>query len=202
MATLFCKLFKLPLFFVLFLFPFTDSVSFQSSTFDSHASNVILYHGDAPFGGSSRGDGLAFFLAPAGFEIPQNSGGEFLVLFNTTTSTVNSIQNQIVLVKFDSVPNPQWDPPFPHVGINENSLFSSVDAPWNVSLHSGDTIVASILYNATVKNLSVSWTNQTTATSQENTSLSYNIDLSKVLPEWVKIGFSAAVISRPKKGTK
>ena len=41
----------------------------------------------------------------------------------------------------------------------------------------------SIVYSATTKNLSVSWSYQRTSNSQENTSLSYPVDLSKVLPE-------------------
>ncbi|KAB1201375.1 L-type lectin-domain containing receptor kinase IX.1 [Morella rubra] len=103
----------------------------------------------------------------------------------------NSSQNQIVVVEFDSYAN-EWDPPFQHVGINKNSISSAVYTPWNFSLHGADTIVASILYNATTKNLSVFWTYQRTSIPHDNTSLSYNIDLSKVLPEWVTIGFSSA----------
>ena len=52
--------------------------------------------------------GFAFFLAPVGFQIPPNSGGGFLGLFNTTT--LYSPQNQIVLVEFDSFYNSDWDP--------------------------------------------------------------------------------------------
>ncbi|KAB1200994.1 L-type lectin-domain containing receptor kinase IX.1 [Morella rubra] len=238
MATLFYKLFKLLPLFVLFLFPSTDSVSFQLSTFDSNTSN-ILYHGDAePFDGEvnmnnanylSRvgwvtyarrvpiwdsktgnlshfssnfsfifdkqgctgcGGGFAFFLAPVGFEIPPNSAGGFWV-YSTPQPWRYSSHNQIVLVEFDSFAN-DWDPPFQHVGINTNSISSAVYTPWNFSLHGADTIVASILYNATTKNLSVFWTYRSTSIPHDNTSLSYNIDLSKVLPEWVTIGFSSA----------
>ncbi|GLT69120.1 hypothetical protein SLA2020_412960 [Shorea laevis] len=46
MATIFYSLFKLPLFFLLFLPPSANSVSFQISRFESNASN-ILCHGDA-----------------------------------------------------------------------------------------------------------------------------------------------------------
>ncbi|KAF3440202.1 hypothetical protein FNV43_RR18483 [Rhamnella rubrinervis] len=130
------------------------------------------------------------FLAPQGFQIPPNSAGGFLGLFNTTTS--DSSQNQIVLVEFDSFSNPEWDPPIEHVGINSNSISSAVFTPWNVSLHSEDNIDVWIAYNSTTKNLSVHWTYQTTSNSNENTSLSYQIDLKKVLPQWVTIGFSAA----------
>ena len=237
MATIFYGLFKLLLFFLLFLLPYANSVSFQISRFESNASN-IQYHGDAvpsfgviemnkvnplcrvgwatyvervplwdsntgnlsdftthfsfiidTHGSSTYGDGLAFFLAPAGFEIPPNSAGSTLGLFNTTS---DSPHNQIVLVEFDSVPNLVWDPPVEHVGININSISSATYNPWNASLHSGDTVDVSIVYNATSKNLSVSWSYQRTSNSREDTSLSYTIDLSKVLPQWVTIGFSAA----------
>ncbi|KAK3416653.1 hypothetical protein EUGRSUZ_H02419 [Eucalyptus grandis] len=65
-----------------------------------------------------------------------------------------------------------------HVGINKNSISTNVATPWNVTYHSVDTIDAWIDYNASTMNLSVS-------------SLSYQIDLRTVLPEWAVIGFSA-----------
>ncbi|KAJ0041165.1 hypothetical protein Pint_27412 [Pistacia integerrima] len=144
-------------------------------------------------GSSQYGSGLAFFLAPVGFQIPPNSAGGFLGLFNTTTAYSSS--NQIVMVESDSNWNAEWDPPdLPeqdHVGINNNSIASAVYTRWNASFHSPDTADVQITYNATTKNLSVSWSYRQTSHSQENTSLSYLIDLRKVLPEWVTIGFSA-----------
>jgi len=136
------------------------------------------------------GHGLAFFIAPVGFEIPPNSSGGFLGLFNTTT--MDSSNNQIVLVEFDSYANTEWGETTEHVGINNNSIISSVMTPWNASLHSGDNAEVCINYNSITKNLSVSWKYQSTFYAQEKTSLSYQIDLRKVLPEWVTIGFSAA----------
>lgn len=75
-------------------------------------------------GSTEYGNGFAFFLAPVGFEIPRNSVGGYLGLFNTTTS--HSSRNRIVLVEFDSFPNPEWDPIFEHGGINNNSMASRV----------------------------------------------------------------------------
>ncbi|XP_049345828.1 L-type lectin-domain containing receptor kinase IX.1-like [Solanum verrucosum] len=135
---------------------------------------------------SLYGHGIAFFLAPVGFRIPPNSDGGFLGLFNTTTS--DSAQSQIVSVEFDSFSNDEWDPPFEHVGINNNSIASSVTTPWNVSLHSGDPIETWITYNATTNNLSVIWNYGT----GPNSSMFYIINLRDVLPPWVTIGFSAA----------
>ncbi|EEF35157.1 kinase, putative [Ricinus communis] len=111
----------------------------------------------------SYGSGLSFFLAPYGFPIPTNSACD-----------------------------PEWDPPVEHVGINNNSLSSAACIKWNASLHSGDPADVWIIYNATTKNLTVSWKYQTTSSPQENNSLSYIIDLREVLPEWVTIGFSAS----------
>ncbi|XVE83113.1 hypothetical protein DITRI_Ditri16bG0061500 [Diplodiscus trichospermus] len=69
-------------------------------------------------GAPRYGHGLCFFLAPLGSQIPPNSGGGFLGLFNTTT--IGSSSNQIVSIEFDSFENPEWDPRGigGHVGIN------------------------------------------------------------------------------------
>ncbi|CAK7339757.1 unnamed protein product [Dovyalis caffra] len=162
-----------------------DSSSGKVSDFTSHFTFTI-----DTLGAPNYGHGLAFFLAPVGFEIPPNSAGGFLGLFNTTT--MKPSQNQIVSVEFDSFPNPEWDPKVEHVGINNNSIASAVYTPWNASFHSEDTADAWITYNSTNRNLSVFWTYKTTSNPQENSSLFYIIDLSKFLPEWVTVGFSAA----------
>ncbi|KAF2283868.1 hypothetical protein GH714_016668 [Hevea brasiliensis] len=164
-----------------------DSTTGKLSDFTSHFSFNIDTRG-----ASKYGHGLAFFLGPVGFEIPPNSASGFLGLFNT--STMDSSQNQIVMVEFDSFPNEQWDPKplVEHVGINNNSLASAVHTAWNASFHSGDTADVWVTYNAKTKNLSVFWTYKKTSNPQENTSLFYIIDLKEVLPEWVTIGFSAA----------
>lgn len=161
--------------------PLWDSTSGNRSDFTTHFSFIV-----DTLNSSTYVNGLAFFLAPVGFEIPPNSDGGFLGLFNTTTS--DSSQNQIVLIEFDSFVNSEWDPPVQHVGINNNSIHSGVYTPWNASFHKADITNATIVYNATTKNLSVYWAYQNTFTPQENASLSYTIDLSKVLPEWVTIG--------------
>ncbi|XP_021631403.1 L-type lectin-domain containing receptor kinase IX.1 [Manihot esculenta] len=135
------------------------------------------------------GSGFTFFLAPVGFQVPTNSAGGFLGLYNVTT--INS-PNQILHIEFDTNPDPDWDPQFEHVAININSLYSSTYTRWNVTLHSGDNTDVLINYNSRTKNLSVSWRFLLTGTSQEITSLSTIVDLREVLPEWVTIGFSSA----------
>jgi len=163
-----------------------DSKTGQLTDFTSHYTFIINTQDK-----SSYGHGLAFFLAAYGFEIPPNSSGGMMGLFNTTTM-VSPSSNQIVLVEFDSYPNVEWNETTQHVGINNNSIKSSISTPWNASLHSGDTAEVWIRYNSTTKNLTVSWEYQTTSSPQEKTNLSYQLDLMKVLPEWVTIGFSAA----------
>ncbi|XP_023545200.1 L-type lectin-domain containing receptor kinase IX.1-like [Cucurbita pepo subsp. pepo] len=198
------------------------SISFKINDFDSHSDNMV-YHGDAkPLNGSisfngqlgwatyaqslrlcdhSKGhlsnfkthfsflipnynqtnstvhsNGLAFFLAPSEFNPPLNSSGSFLGLYNSTRN--ESFHSQIVHLEFE------WDPPFQHMGINRNSIVSSIYSPWNSSDFQKKTHVW-ISYNATAKNLSVSLNN--------NATLSHHIDLLKILPEKVTIGFSTSV---------
>nr|POE55154.1 l-type lectin-domain containing receptor kinase ix.1 [Quercus suber] len=167
--------------------PLWDPNIGKLSYFTTHFSFTI---GTVGSGTSDFGDGLAFFLAPTRFIIPPNTEGGGLGLLNSTNYF--SGQNQIVLVEFDSNVNNEWDPPFAHVGINSNSIAFVTYTRWNTSFHSGDTADVLIIYNATTKNLSVSWTYRKTTNTEESTSLSYQIDLMKVLPEWVTVGFSAA----------
>jgi len=163
-----------------------ESATGQLADFKTHYTFIIDTQNRTTYG-----HGIAFFLIPVGFEIPPNSAGGLMGLFNTTTM-VSSSSNRIVHVEFDSYPNLEWGETTQHVGINNNSIASSVSTPWNASLHSGDTAEVWISYNSSTKNLTVSWEYQTTSSPQEKTNLSYRIDLMKVLPEWVTIGFSAA----------
>ncbi|KAL5988420.1 hypothetical protein ACLOJK_036184 [Asimina triloba] len=136
----------------------------------------------------SYGHGLAFFLASSDTQIPPNSAGGFLGLFNTTTLEYPT-NTQILGVEFDSFPNNDWDPPVEHVGIILNSLSSPAFVPWNAGFHSSDVGNAWIGYNASTKMLHVGLTYDH---SPGNYNVTYNIDLREILPEWVKIGFSAA----------
>lgn len=110
------------------------------NNFTTHYSFTI-----DPRGSPYYGNGLAFFLAPVGFEIRPNLVGGFLCLFNTTTSF--SHQNEIILVEFDSVVNSEWDPEVEHVGSSNNSLSYANYTAWNASFHSGDTADVWITYN-------------------------------------------------------
>ncbi|MBA0686909.1 hypothetical protein Goari_014477 [Gossypium aridum] len=168
--------------------PIWESETREVTSFTSQFSFIIDTQGKAS---SDYAAGLAFFLAPVGSEIPPNSAGGFLGLFNTTTS--HSSGNQVVLVEFDTFTNTEWDPEVEHVGININSISSVKYAPWNFSLYSEDTADAWISYNATTRNLSVTWSYQN---SSSQGSLSHQIDLTEILPETAIVGFSAATSHR------
>ncbi|KAJ4835817.1 hypothetical protein Tsubulata_031357 [Turnera subulata] len=80
-----------------------DSSSGQLTDFTTHFTfkiDILNY--------TTYGHGIAFFLAPVGYQIPPNSGGGFLGLLNTTNMASLST-NQLVMVEFDSFANP-WDP--------------------------------------------------------------------------------------------
>ncbi|KAI4345326.1 hypothetical protein L6164_012458 [Bauhinia variegata] len=158
-----------------------DSNTGQVTDFSTRFSFSIDTRGNSP---GNYGHGIAFFLAPVGFQIPPNSASGFLGLYNTTTFNSPS-RSRTVHVEFDSFPNEEFNETVEHVGINNHSIFSSVSTPWNASLHSRDTANVRITYNSTTKNLSVDWGYESTSSSQEITHLSYQIDLMKVLPEWV-----------------
>ncbi|XP_016198953.1 agglutinin-2-like [Arachis ipaensis] len=142
-----------------------------------------------------RGDGFAFFLGPLRQDIPQNSTGGYLGLFDPKTA-LDPSKNQILAIEFDTFPN-EWDPPAatitqaPHVGIDVGSVKSVATANWPAySIPSFAVGSASINYNSETKRLSVfvSYPGISNAT----VSLSANVDLRSVLPEYVRVGFSAA----------
>lgn len=162
-----------------------DSATQRLTDFTSHYSFIIDTQSQRTYG-----HGLCFFLAPFGFQIPPNSASGFLGLFNTTTGLTS--RSQIVHVEFDTYPNSEFNETTQHVGINNKSVVSAVSKVWNASLHSGDTADVWITYNSTTKNLSASWRYHNNSDPQEQTNLSYLIDLMEVLPQWVTIGFSAA----------
>ncbi|KAF9599835.1 hypothetical protein IFM89_001781 [Coptis chinensis] len=163
-----------------------DSSTGELSDFTTNFSFLI-----DTLNASIYGHGFAFFLAPLDFPIPINSAGGFLGLFNQTTSDAID-KNQIIFVEFDTYSNPQWDPPMEHVGINKNSITSSVYTGWNASMHSGESINTCITYNSANNNLTVVWHFGETPSFQNNYSLSYQVDMKQVLPDWVTIGFTAA----------
>ncbi|KAM4108860.1 hypothetical protein ACB094_03G077300 [Castanea mollissima] len=182
--------------FIFFLFPlpqaksiYFDLPSLKQSHFES--SNLIL-QGAAfldPEGvdGHVSADGLAFFIAPVGSDMPNNSAGGYLGLFSNETA-LNATENRIVAVEFDTYQN-GWDPRANHVGIDVNSIVSDVNVTWNSSFR--NTANAWVSYNSTTKNLGVFLTFADNPVFNGNSSLSYTVNLT-FLPEWVSVGLSAA----------
>ncbi|KAI6676296.1 hypothetical protein NL676_037092, partial [Syzygium grande] len=165
-----------------------DSITGRQADFSSRFSFTIT-----PVGPSGYNDGMAFFLAPVGFTIPPNSGGPYLGLFNASTVD-DGPRNQIVMVEFDTYSNSEFDPPGQHIGINNNSLSSLEYTSWNAESHNSSATNVMVTYNSTSKNLSVFWSFDDKPVSPHNksSSLSCQIDLAKVLPKSVAIGFSAS----------
>ncbi|XP_061366807.1 mannose/glucose-specific lectin Cramoll-like [Gastrolobium bilobum] len=112
---------------------------------------------------TSYGDGFAFYLAPLGYQIPPNSAGS-------------------------------TDPPMKHVGIDDNSLTSVAFAMFDIDNNIGNPCHALITYTASTNTLVVSWYfhGNTSKNTSINSSLSYQVDFTKILPEWVNVGFSAS----------
>ncbi|XP_062000886.1 L-type lectin-domain containing receptor kinase IX.1-like [Rosa rugosa] len=167
-----------------------DTATGSLADFTTHFTFMVDY-GDETWKFS---DGIAFYLAPVGYGIPPNSGGGELGLFNTTTN----FNAKIVTVEFDSWGNEDWDPhPLrPHIGININEISSVQHADWNPSNMTGKIGNAWITYNATANDLTVFWTFEQNTNpvfqGKSTSSITYNVDLRKVLPERVTIGFSAS----------
>ncbi|KAG2390172.1 L-type lectin-domain containing receptor [Vigna angularis] len=132
------------------------------------------------------GDGFAFFVAPLAYPIPSDSGGGGLGLYGAN-------QDSIIAVEFDTFPNANVDPQMRHVGINNNSLVSLNSSFFDIESNIGNMGHALITYNSSAKFLAVSWFFEGTSSGfMPNTSLSYQIDLGEILPEWVTVGFSGA----------
>uniref|UniRef100_A0A2N9HBV7 Protein kinase domain-containing protein n=1 Tax=Fagus sylvatica TaxID=28930 RepID=A0A2N9HBV7_FAGSY len=135
------------------------------------------------------GDGLAFFHAPDYSKMPLIVNGSALGLA-TDDQVLNSTDNPFVAVEFD-IFNNTWDPTTEHVGIDINSMKSVATVSWlsNIAIREGKRNEAWISYNSSSHNLSVIFTGFSNNIVMQ--SLSENVDLSHLLPEWVTFGFSA-----------
>ncbi|CAJ1940317.1 unnamed protein product [Sphenostylis stenocarpa] len=130
------------------------------------------------------GDGVSFFLAPFGSDMPHDAVGGYLGLFSPHTALKNTNRNQMVAVEFDMHQN-VWDPPFPHIGIDINSISSVTAVAWENKQLGIATVSATVAYDPVAQNLSV-------VVSNDGPRIGHVIDLTTVLPEWVSVGFSGA----------
>ncbi|KAG6516967.1 L-type lectin-domain containing receptor kinase IX.1-like [Zingiber officinale] len=145
-----------------------------------------------PQGQNLTGDGLGFFLSAPMYTVPNNSFGGSLGLFSWPPHPSKSPENTTVAVEFDTFSNGEIlnDPPGSHIGIDINSVNSTVTASWSNFMGKKTSWIS---YNSTTYNLSVflsSGDNQ--ELSDAVLILNYTIDFRTWLPEKVEIGFSAA----------
>ncbi|KAK7383344.1 hypothetical protein VNO78_29021 [Psophocarpus tetragonolobus] len=136
-------------------------------------------------------DGFVFYIAPHGFQIPPNAAGGTFGLSNGSSNSYLP-ENRFFAVEFDTYIGANVDPPMKHVGIDDNSLKSVNVSEFDIDKNLGKKCNAFISYTASNITLFVSWSFNGTATSNSNNSLTYKIDLMKILPELVDVGFSAS----------
>ncbi|MQL85868.1 hypothetical protein Taro_018390 [Colocasia esculenta] len=117
-----------------------------------------------PYPGNENdtGDGLAFFLAPYGSDIPAGfCFGHFLGLFNYSSYAPTMPAGNIptVAIEFDTFANTNadvQDPPGVHVGIDVNNLKSVVKETWpEINTRVGANVSGTISYNAGTTELSI-----------------------------------------------
>ncbi|XP_022769587.1 L-type lectin-domain containing receptor kinase IX.1-like [Durio zibethinus] len=137
------------------------------------------------------GDGFAFFIAPNGSSISDDVHDGCMGLISNCS---NFNTSKMVAVEFDTNPN-KWDPiSNAHVGININSITSAASLNWDTSMKKGSKGKVRITYDSQTSNLSVFLTFHESPNfiKGKNSSISYQVNLSEVLPEKVTIGFSSA----------
>ncbi|KAH9712620.1 hypothetical protein KPL71_020109 [Citrus sinensis] len=166
--------------------PIWDAKTRRLTDFTTHFSFVMSAPNPAEYG-----EGISFFLAPFNSKIPDNSSDGYLALFSPETALNNDSRNQIVAVEFDSNKN-RWDPSSDHVGINVNSIASEKTVLWKSSIKTAATANAWVSYNSTTQNLSVFLTYAHKPVYRGNSSLWHVVDLREILPETVRVGFSAS----------
>ncbi|KAI3895116.1 hypothetical protein MKX03_025594, partial [Papaver bracteatum] len=134
--------------------------------------------------------GITFFLAPLESKVPPNSGGGYIGLMSMDAAENNFMKNQIVAVEFDTFQN-SWDPSSDHVGINVNSIISVANVSLETgSMKDGRIAYARVTYDSTTNNLKVFLTYNNPVFT--HSILHHTVDLSKVLPEQISVGFSAS----------
>ncbi|KAJ8571119.1 hypothetical protein K7X08_038091 [Anisodus acutangulus] len=165
-----------------------DKTSGNVTDFTTHLSFVINSQGRTGYG-----DGLAFFLAPAGSRILDNLtiGGSLGLTIDT--QQLNTSRNHFVAVEFDTFNN-WYDPLGDHVGVDINSMESVVNSTWFSIIPDGKRTESglAIIQHQKILVLSSPVYNSKEIPITVLQSLSYNLDLKEYLPEWVTFGFTGA----------
>uniref|UniRef100_A0A2C9V636 non-specific serine/threonine protein kinase n=1 Tax=Manihot esculenta TaxID=3983 RepID=A0A2C9V636_MANES len=139
---------------------------------------------------ASHADGLAFFIVPPQYRMPDEKQGSGIGLASGNL-TLNSTANPFVAVEFDTYYNPWDDMDDDHVGIDINSLKSLKSVKWYSSVMDGRVMDSRISYNSSSMNLCVYFTG-ISENIKVDQNLCYEVDLRGYLPEWVLLGFSGA----------
>ncbi|KAB1217838.1 L-type lectin-domain containing receptor kinase S.4 [Morella rubra] len=149
--------------------------------------------------GKQAGEGLAFTISPTK-ELPASLPGPYLGLFNASNN--GSFSNHVVAVEFDTVQDSQFgDIDDNHVGIDINSVVSNTSATAvqfkgsdtnkvDLSLKSGGVIQAWIEYDSQLNQLEVKLAPD--SSRPRSVLLSCKVNLSKILQEYMYVGFSAS----------
>ncbi|KAL0012780.1 hypothetical protein SO802_007888 [Lithocarpus litseifolius] len=148
-------------------------------------------------GKDTYSDGLMFFLSTPDFPDPNPTDGSGLGLVSRVQMGQSNFldTNKFVAVEFDTCHNALWDPSYrvpEHVGININSMTSHNSTPWYCTIMQNRTYSASINYDSSTQNFSVTFTGFDNDTTPIQQHLSSIINLTLLLPEWVEFGFSAS----------
>ncbi|MED6112339.1 hypothetical protein PIB30_060774 [Stylosanthes scabra] len=130
-------------------------------------------------------DGLAFFLSPPN-DKPKEGGG-YLGLFNS-----GGKNGQVVAVEFDTFINKDRDIDdrnYLHIGLNFMSIKSRQAVPWG--FENDNEAYVYISYDPSAENALEA--TLVYPSSEKSYSMSVkDVDLRDALPEWVRVGFSAA----------
>lgn len=145
------------------------------------------------------GHGFAFAFAP-NKELPSALPSQYLGLLNSSDN--GNLTNRIFAVEFDEVQDFEFkDINDNHVGINLNSMVSNASVPaayyvegnstaQNITMKSRKTILAWIDYDSAKKQINVSLS--LSSNKPDRSMLSYDVDLSPYLDEFMYVGFSAS----------
>ncbi|KAJ1269816.1 hypothetical protein BS78_06G006900 [Paspalum vaginatum] len=143
---------------------------------------------------SPQGDGMAFFVRPYNWSLPQDSRGGFLGLVNNRNNSANTYFPPAVGVEFDTNRN-VWDPndTINHVGVDVNSITSVAYTALPDRCFINGTMSAWVRYDASSKNLSVTLGfNDLPQLGLYNVSATVDLVKDAGLPPDVAVGFSGA----------
>ncbi|CAM8990518.1 unnamed protein product [Rhodiola kirilowii] len=162
-----------------------DEDSGSLADFSTHFSFVIDSNGS-----ELHSDGMAFFLAPPWFPVPDNQLGSGLGL--VSGAGLYTTTYPFVAVEFDTFENSEFrDMRGDHVGIDINLLESVAGVNWKSGVLEGKLCEAWIDYDAVSKELRVVFTGFDNKNETVLQSLNHTIDFRKILPEYVCLGFGA-----------